>query len=337
MKRFHVHVGVGRSGRTAFASTSALFGAEPTVRKDDYAKWMIDDPRINFAISQRDGPDRRRIISGCRLDSADELADSPQAFRGRRPQTWTDEPKRQAAATRNRTSTGSPIRKASRGRAITRWARSATSIATPAKLGRRTACCATGANSTSSLLRARRKSPGRRRAVRGCCRRKPRRRGGRASRVVQCAVPVHRQFGAQHPRRSDPESAWQRSIRGLQRRKPADRTRQSVRARIPARAGPPGRRACAARAGTSSRNRARRAMDFVITVCDNAAGEVCPVWPGQPVTAHWGVPDPAAVEGSDEAKRAAFREAFLTLRHRVGLLTSLPVVEARARRRWRGS
>ncbi len=69
------------------------------------------------------------------------------------------------------------------------------------------------------------------------------------------------------------------------------------------------------------------AMDFVITVCDDAAGEVCPVWPGQPVTAHWGVPDPAAVEGSDEAKRAAFRKAFQTLRYRVGLLTSLPVAK----------
>ncbi len=69
------------------------------------------------------------------------------------------------------------------------------------------------------------------------------------------------------------------------------------------------------------------AMDFVITVCDNAAGEACPVWPGQPVIAHWGVPDPAAVEGSDEAKRAAVRKAFLTLRHRVGLLTSLPVAK----------
>jgi len=67
------------------------------------------------------------------------------------------------------------------------------------------------------------------------------------------------------------------------------------------------------------------AMDFVITVCDNAAGEVCPVWPGKPITAHWGVPDPASVEGSDEAKRAAFRHAFQTLRHRIGLFTSLPV------------
>jgi arsenate reductase (thioredoxin) len=65
-------------------------------------------------------------------------------------------------------------------------------------------------------------------------------------------------------------------------------------------------------------------MDFVITVCDNAAGEVCPVWPGQPMTAHWGVPDPAAVEGTDEEKRAAFKEASRTLLNRIRAMTSLP-------------
>ena len=66
-------------------------------------------------------------------------------------------------------------------------------------------------------------------------------------------------------------------------------------------------------------------LDFVITVCDNAAGEVCPVWPGHPVTAHWGVPDPAHVEGSDADKMKAFRDAYLTLDHRVRLFLSLPV------------
>jgi arsenate reductase len=55
------------------------------------------------------------------------------------------------------------------------------------------------------------------------------------------------------------------------------------------------------------------ALDFVFTVCDQAAGEVCPVWPGQPMTAHWGQPDPAAVEGSDEVKARAFRDAFVTM------------------------
>ena len=67
------------------------------------------------------------------------------------------------------------------------------------------------------------------------------------------------------------------------------------------------------------------AMDFVLTVCDRAANELCPIWPGQPMTAHWGVADPAAAEGSDEQKRAAFRKAFRELENRVKLFTSLRI------------
>lgn len=65
-------------------------------------------------------------------------------------------------------------------------------------------------------------------------------------------------------------------------------------------------------------------IDFVITVCDQAAAETCPVWPGHPITAHWGVPDPAAVEGTDEVKRRAFEDAARVLRRRLDLFTSLP-------------
>lgn len=65
-------------------------------------------------------------------------------------------------------------------------------------------------------------------------------------------------------------------------------------------------------------------LDFVITVCDNAAGEVCPVWPGQPMTAHWGLPDPAAVAGTDEAKRRAFVDAMNQLQRRICMFVSLP-------------
>ena len=65
-------------------------------------------------------------------------------------------------------------------------------------------------------------------------------------------------------------------------------------------------------------------LDFVFTVCDNAAGEVCPVWPGQPVTAHWGIPDPAAAEGDDATKRKAFADACHTLLHRIRIFASLP-------------
>jgi arsenate reductase len=66
-------------------------------------------------------------------------------------------------------------------------------------------------------------------------------------------------------------------------------------------------------------------MDFVFTVCDNAANEVCPIWPGQPVTAHWGVADPAGVQGSPREIDRTFREAFTILERRIGLLLSLPV------------
>ena len=66
-------------------------------------------------------------------------------------------------------------------------------------------------------------------------------------------------------------------------------------------------------------------MDFIITVCDNAAGEVCPVWPGQPMTAHWGIADPAAVEGSEEARRKAFHDAARVLKRRLELFLSLPI------------
>ena len=65
-------------------------------------------------------------------------------------------------------------------------------------------------------------------------------------------------------------------------------------------------------------------MDFVLTVCDQAAGEQCPFWPGQPMSAHWGVPDPAAVDGSDDDKRQAFKATATTLRKRIELFTSLP-------------
>ena len=66
-------------------------------------------------------------------------------------------------------------------------------------------------------------------------------------------------------------------------------------------------------------------MDFVITVCDNAANEVCPVWPGQPMTAHWAVPDPPSVKGTEEEVQKAFRDAFFLLDRRIGLFLSLPL------------
>jgi arsenate reductase len=66
-------------------------------------------------------------------------------------------------------------------------------------------------------------------------------------------------------------------------------------------------------------------MNFVFTVCDSAAAEICPVWPGQPLTAHWGIPDPAIVVGSPEEITRAFRDAFITLGRRIDLFLSLPL------------
>ena len=66
-------------------------------------------------------------------------------------------------------------------------------------------------------------------------------------------------------------------------------------------------------------------MDFIFTVCDSAAGETCPIWPGHPMTAHWGVPDPAAVEGTDIEKEAAFVTTFKQMRNRIGVFTALPL------------
>ena len=71
-------------------------------------------------------------------------------------------------------------------------------------------------------------------------------------------------------------------------------------------------------------------MDFVFTVCDNAANEVCPVWPGQPVTAHWGVPDPSAAEGTEAERRYAFAECYRMLSHRISVFVNLPLASLSA-------
>jgi len=98
----------------------------------------------------------------------------------------------------------------------------------------------------------------------------------------------------------------------------AEALRQLETARIPA----PGARS---KSWEEFANPGAPRLDFVITVCDNAAKEVCPVWPGQPVSAHWGVPDPAAVQGSDEEVARAYRDAFLMLDRRISLFLSLPL------------
>ena len=84
------------------------------------------------------------------------------------------------------------------------------------------------------------------------------------------------------------------------------------------------RRPSAPSPGTSSPRPTRPKMDFVFTVCDNAAGEACPIWPGQPMTAHWGIEDPAAVEGTDSSSARAFDDALRFLRNRIAAFINLP-------------
>jgi protein-tyrosine-phosphatase len=72
-------------------------------------------------------------------------------------------------------------------------------------------------------------------------------------------------------------------------------------------------------------NPAAPELDFVFTVCDNAAGEVCPIWPGQPMTAHWGIPDPAAAAGNDAEVALAFADAYRFLENRIGIFVNLPM------------
>jgi arsenate reductase (thioredoxin) len=135
---------------------------------------------------------------------------------------------------------------------------------------------------------------------------------------------LHRQLGALHPGRGLPEHPWPRTLPGysagshptgkvnplaleiLQKNQIDTLNLRSKGWDEFARPGAP-------------------RMHFVFTVCDQAAGEVCPVWPGQPVTAHWGVDDPARVEGADAEKRRAFMHAFTVLSTRINLFLNLPL------------
>ena len=141
---------------------------------------------------------------------------------------------------------------------------------------------------------------------------------------LQRAVPVHRQFGAQHPGGSPDQPLGSRTVSRLERRKLSEGCGASLALKLLQSLRFPTE-------GLRSKSWDEFAvpgappLDFVFTVCDNAAGEVCPFWPGQPMTAHWGVPDPAAVQGSELDQLNAFRETFRILENRIKVFTSLPL------------
>jgi arsenate reductase len=133
---------------------------------------------------------------------------------------------------------------------------------------------------------------------------------------------LHREFGSLDPGRGDSQQGWRGEIPRLQRREPAEgagpaQSLQLLRSL--------GYDVTGLRSKSWTEFLKEPQFDFVFTVCDNAAAETCPIWPGQPMTAHWGIADPAEAMGSPAEVAQAFREAYRLLHQRIGVFISLPL------------
>jgi arsenate reductase (thioredoxin) len=273
MKRFHVHVSVDDLAQSIrFYST--LFAAEPTVVKPDYAKWMLEDPRVNFAISTGSGAAGISHL-GIQAEDSGELGRAvgnllhPWRGHGLRRKRRADKARRsQRRAVDLRLRAGRPHRNHRDDRLLRRL--------TMADKAYNVLFLCTGNSARSILAEVLIEHWGR----------------GRFTGYSAGSFPR----GTVHPLALDLLERLHLRTEGL-RSKSWDEF---------ARPGAP-------------------AMDFVFTVCDQAAGEVCPIWPGNPVTAHWGTPDPAAVEGADDRRRQAFRDAHRQLEMRIKLFVALPI------------
>ena len=306
MKRLHVHVSV-KDLPASIRFYRTLFGAEPAVTQPDYAKWMLEDPRVNFAISMNRQPVGVNHL-GFQVETDEEL-------RGMRAQL-------EAADARMVEENEQPCCYAKSDKY---WVTDPTGIAweTFHTLGRipvygeDTAVFNHGESSHAG------RSAGRRML---------------RSRAASASLPVaaqndrradlqrpffmHRQLGAQHLGRVAAESSGAKASSealapGASRKVRCIRWRSSClkRMNLPSE-------------GLRSKSWDEFAapgappIDFIFTVCDNAAGEVCPIWPGKPMTAHWGIADPAAAEGTDADKAFAFRKALKELETRIKLFVA---------------
>jgi arsenate reductase len=310
MKRFHVHVSVQDLGASV-RFYSKLFGAEPTVAKTDYAKWMLEDPRVNFAISQRD---RKPGINhlGFQVDSASELAtlreqaeradmaavDEPGAAccYARSDKHWIEDPQ---PFTRLLTFRFSVIRP--------QWPRRRLQCAVRPRPSPKQRNAVDDASvhrrPSSSVFMSQIMSAPRYNILFLCT-------GNSARSILAEAIANHLAVGnrfAAYSAGSQPRGAVNPAALELLERK--------------------GISTAGLRSKSWDEFAAADAprLDFVITVCDQAAGEQCPYWPGQPMTAHWGMPDPAAVQGTPDEVRKAFADTFTALRRRIDLLANLPI------------
>ncbi len=308
MKRLHVHVSV-KDLPASIRFYRTLFGAEPVVTQPDYAKWMLDDPRVNFAISMNRQPVGVNHL-GFQVESDEEL-------RGMRAQL-------EAADARMVEENEQPCCYAKSDKY---WVTDPTGIAweTFHTLGRipvygeDTAVFNHGESSHAGgsagrrMLRTRSARP-------TCCllRKMNAERtynvlflctGNSARSILAESFLNHWGKGRFHAfsAGSFPKGQVHPLAIDLLKRTnlPSEGFRSKSWDEFAAPGAPP--------------------IDFIFTVCDNAAGEVCPIWPGKPMTAHWGIADPAAAEGTDADKAFAFRKALKELETRIKLFVQLPI------------
>ena len=320
MKRPHVHVAV--EDLAAFVRFySALFAAEPTVAKPDYAKWMLDDPRVNFAVSTRgkaggldhlgiqvETPEELREVHG-RLSAADRPVLDEGATTccyAQSEKSWISDPQGLAWET-FLTSGESTVHGDGADLGAIR-------TAAPA------ACCAPATAADACCAPAAEPAPA---APDGCCGPSPEFRAmtgrpynvlflctGNSARSILAEALLNQLGGGRFKAFSAGSFPKGRvhllAVALLKEQGLYDDGMRSKSWDEFARPDAP-------------------VMDFVFTVCDQAAGEACSVWPGRPVTAHWGIPDPAAVDGSEAERMLAFREACRTLDRRLRIFVALPI------------
>jgi len=321
MKRFHVHLHVSDLGQS-IAFYSSLFAARPTRIEKDYAKWMLEDPRVNFAISTRGNRPGLDHL-GFQVDGADELGElkgraeaAGMALRdegattccyARSAKHWVTDP--QGVAWEHFHTLGNiPVFNDAQALPAAAAAAccptGAPSVPVPASGA--AACCGPMAQNPSNAAD---KEPSMTSArsplnVLFLC------THNSARSILAEALLNHMGQGRfkAHSAGSSPRDSQQPHSLGLQVLRNAGIATDGLRSK------------------SWSEFAALDApqMDLIITVCDNAAGEVCPIWPGHPATAHWGYADPSEGDGTEAQKLEAFRHTLHAIKHRLELLVALP-------------